>query len=80
MSRQPPKAKATLGLVSAALFENQTDGDGGPRLSVSLQRSYRKDDGWHTNVCYLTADTVSAAIAVLKAIETELLRVQSNDS
>jgi len=82
MSTTRPSFQATLGPVSSAVFEHESDGNGTPRLSISLRRRFfdRKAEEWKTSVCYLTPETLSAAIAVLKAIENTLLEVQSNEA
>lgn len=82
MSTQHPSFQATLGPVSSAVFEHEPDGNGQPRLSISLRRRFfdRKSEEWKTSVAYLTPETLSAAIAVLKAIESTLLEVKSIES
>ena len=82
MSEHRPTTQVSLGPVSSAVFEHERDGNGTPRLSISLRRRFfdRKAEEWKTSVCYLTPETLSAGIAVLKAIESTLLEVHSNQS
>jgi hypothetical protein len=41
-----PVAEFKYGLCRASVWENEKDG-GGVRYSVSCQRSYKDDQGWH---------------------------------
>ena len=44
--KQRPVAEFKYGLCRASVWENEKDG-GGVRYSVSFQRSYKDDQGWH---------------------------------
>lgn len=82
MATKSPSLQAALGAVSSAVFEHESEGNGPPRLSISLRRRFfdANAEEWKTSVMYLTPETLSAAIAVLRAIEHQLLEVRSNES
>lgn len=82
MAKPRYKFGSSLNAVSAGVIEHDSQGGGEPQLSISLRRRFfdRKANQWKTSVCYLTPETLSAAIAVLKTVESELLEIRSNDS
>ena len=50
MSEHRPTTQVSLGPVSSAVFEHERDGNGLPRLSISLRRSFfdRATEDWKT--------------------------------
>jgi len=79
MTTKVPKHQFALGPVSSAVFEHESEGNGPPRLSISLRRRFydRSADEWKTSVCYLTPETLSAAIAVLSTVQSKLLEIDT---
>lgn len=68
-----PIATAQLGIVEAAVWPNR-DAEGNRRaISVSLTKRYFDGKEWKNSRCYLAPHEVSAAIAVLGAVQTALL-------
>jgi hypothetical protein len=61
-----PERVFRIGAVSASVFVNQVDGEGGKRKvhNVNLQRRYRDGDDWKSSSSFALSD-LPAAIAVL---------------
>ena len=62
-----PERVFRIGSISASVFVNEVEGEGGKRQmrNVNLQRRYRDDDEWKSSSSFALAD-LPAAIAVLK--------------
>lgn len=63
-----PEKQFRIGLVSASVFANEVNGEGGKRTvrSVNVQRRYREGDGdWKTATSFALSD-LPAAIRVLQ--------------
>lgn len=70
-----PIVATRLGVIDAAAWRNR-DNDGNPRgVSVSLTKRYydASDQEWKNTRCYLAAHEVAAAIAVLSAVQQQLM-------
>ena len=74
-----PEKTFRIGLISASVFANEFDGEGGKReiRNVQLQRRYRDSDGWKSATSFGLADLPSAiralqlAQAYVESIEAE---------
>ena len=74
-----PEKTFRIGLISASVFANEIDGEGGKReiRNVQLQRRYRDSDGWKSATSFGLADLPSAiralqlAQAYVESIEAE---------
>ena len=62
--RQKPVAEFKYGLCRASVWENEKE-SGGVRHSVSIQRSYKDEDGWHQTQS-LNASDVELMIMALQ--------------
>ena len=63
-----PEKQFRIGLVSASVFANEVNGEGGKRTvrSVNVQRRYREGDGdWKTATTFGLSD-LPAAIRVMQ--------------
>ena len=82
MSSSRPSVQSVLGSISSTVFEHDSKGNGPPQMSISLRRRFfdRNAEEWKTSSIYLTPETLSGAIACLKAIENTLLEVQPTES
>ena len=63
-----PEKQFRIGLVSASVFANEVNGEGGKRIvrSVNVQRRYREGDGdWKTATTFGLSD-LPAAIRVMQ--------------
>ena len=62
-----PERVFRIGSISASVFANEADGEGGKRQmrNVNLQRRYRDGDQWKSSTSFALAD-LPAAMAVLK--------------
>ncbi len=67
MASNAPEKTFRIGLVSASIFANEVDGDGGKRtiLNVNLQRRYRDGDSWKSSTSFGLAD-IPVALRVLQ--------------
>lgn len=66
-SKTPPEKTFRIGLVSASIFANEVDGEGGKRtiLNVNLQRRYRDGETWKSSTSFGLAD-LPVALRVLQ--------------
>ncbi len=70
-----PILAVRLGVVDAAAWRNADDA-GNPRgMSISLSKRFydAKEEQWKNSRCYLAPHEVAAAIAVLSAIQKQLI-------
>ncbi|TWT60966.1 hypothetical protein [Rubinisphaera italica] len=67
MASNAPEKTFRIGLVSASVFVNEIDGDGGKRTirNVNLQRRYRDGDDWKSSTSFGLAD-LPVALRVLQ--------------
>ncbi len=72
-----PILAVRLGVVDAAAWRNADDA-GNPRgMSISLSKRFydAKEEQWKNSRCYLSPHEIAAAIAVLSAIQRQLLEL-----
>ncbi|MDA1016754.1 MAG: hypothetical protein O3A00_20140 [Planctomycetota bacterium] len=62
MASTAPEKTFRIGLVSASIFANEVDGEGGKRTirNVNLQRRYRDGDSWKSSTSFGLADLPNA--------------------
>lgn len=62
MASKTPEKTFRIGLVSASVFANEVDGEGGKRTirNVNLQRRYRDGDAWKSSSSFGLADLPTA--------------------
>ena len=67
MASKSPEKTFRIGLVSASVFANEVDGEGGKRTirNVNLQRRYRDGDAWKSTSSFGVAD-IPVAMRVLQ--------------
>lgn len=80
MASKTPEKTYRIGLVSASVFANEIDGDGGKRTirNVNLQRRYRDGDSWKSSSSFGLAD-LPAALRVLQ-LAAEFVEQQEADT
>ncbi|TWT61652.1 hypothetical protein [Rubinisphaera italica] len=75
MANKTPEKTFRIGLVSASVFINEVDRDGGTRQirNVNLQRRYRDGDNWKSSSSFGLADLPNA----LRALQLAMQHVES---
>jgi len=74
-----PILSVRLGIIDAAAWRNRDD-DGKPRgVSISLTKRYydAAEKEWKNSRCYLAPQEVSAAMAVLRNLEEQLMSIDA---
>lgn len=81
MASKTPEKTFRIGLVSASVFVNEVDGDGGKRTlrNVNLQRRYRDGDSWKSATSFGLAD-LPAAIRVLELAQQHVEQHEAESS
>jgi hypothetical protein len=81
MASKTPEKTFRIGLVSASVFVNEVDGDGGKRTlrNVNLQRRYRDGDSWKSATSFGLAD-LPAAIRVLQLAQRHVEQHEAESS
>lgn len=69
-----PVDQVRLGTIVASIWKN--DGDNGTWYNVTLQRSYRTDDGWEYSDSFGRDDLLQAA-KVLDLANTRIFELQA---
>lgn len=79
MASKTPEKTYRIGLVSASVFVNEIDGDGGKRTirNVNLQRRYRDGDTWKSSSSFGLAD-LPAALRVLQLAAEHVEREEAD--
>ncbi len=75
MANKTPEKTFRIGLVSASVFINEVNGEGGKRQirNVNLQRRYRDGDNWKSSSSFGLADLPNA----LRALQLAMQHVES---
>jgi hypothetical protein len=75
MANKTPEKTFRIGLVSASVFINEVNGEGGKRQirNVNLQRRYRDGDHWKSSSSFGLADLPNA----LRALQLAMQHVES---
>jgi len=81
MASKTPEKTFRIGLVSASVFVNEVDGEGGKRTlrNVNLQRRYRDGDSWKSATSFGLAD-LPAAIRVLQLAQQHVEQHEAESS
>ncbi len=81
MASKTPEKTFRIGLVSASVFVNEVDGEGGKRTlrNVNLQRRYRDGDSWKSATSFGLAD-LPAAIRVLQLAQHHVEQHEAESS
>ncbi len=71
MANKTPEKTFRIGLVSASVFINEVNGEGGKRQirNVNLQRRYRDGDNWKSSSSFGLADLPNALRALQLAMQ-----------
>lgn len=71
MANKTPEKTFRIGLVSASVFINDVNGEGGKRQirNVNLQRRYRDGDNWKSSSSFGLADLPNAMRALQLAMQ-----------
>lgn len=80
MSKSPEKI-FRIGSLSASVFVNQVEAEGGKRLvrNVNLQRRYRDGDGWKSSTSFGLSD-LPVAIRVLQLAQEHVEHAEAEVS
>ena len=71
-----PSQIISIGAISAAIFENERQGENGSFVSnsVVLHKSYKSTEGWQHTSSLKVDDLPKAILALQKAYETLVIR------
>ena len=74
-----PERVFRIGAISASVFVNEIDGDGGRReiRNVNLQRRYMDGDDWKSSSSFSLAD-LPQAIAVLNLAQAHVQELEAD--
>lgn len=81
MANKTPEKTFRIGLVSASVFINEVNGEGGKRQirNVNLQRRYRDGDSWKSSSSFGLADLPNALRALQLAMQhVETIEAESH--
>ena len=81
MANKTPEKTFRIGLVSASVFINEVNGEGGKRQirNVNLQRRYRDGDNWKSSSSFGLADLPNALRALQLAMQhVETIEAESH--
>ncbi|TWT51746.1 hypothetical protein KOR42_34330 [Thalassoglobus neptunius] len=78
---QGPSWRRSLGLVSVAVFAHRKEADGPVNYTISCNRRYYdgNEKSWKTSE-YLGPTEIGAAVTLLKAAESFLIGIQSDQA
>ena len=74
----PPETTFRIGLVSASVFVNEIETDGGPKKvrNVNLQRRYKDNGDWKSSTSFGLSD-LPLATRVLQLAQEHIERVEA---
>lgn len=74
----PPETTFRIGLVSASVFVNEIETDGGPKKvrNVNLQRRYKDNGDWKSSTSFGLSD-LPLAVRVLQLAQGHIERAEA---